>query len=94
MNGPGDQFLARAALAGDQHRQVVALHPLDLLDHARHGRARGEEAGDHRFERSIERPSGGHGRRSIAGRAQRVSLAGDGRNHADPAHHGMSNRTR
>src|SRR5215470_3561946 len=32
VNRAGDELLARAALAGDQHRQVVALQALNLLD--------------------------------------------------------------
>ncbi len=34
VNGPRDQLLARAALASDQHREVVALQPLDLVGDA------------------------------------------------------------
>ena len=45
MDGPGDQLLARAALAGDEHRQVVALQPLNLVDHTVHGGAGAYEAG-------------------------------------------------
>src|SRR5438876_7377785 len=31
VNGAGDELLAGAAFARDQHRQVVALHALNLL---------------------------------------------------------------
>ena len=51
---PGDQLLARAALAGDEHGQLVALQPLDLLDDARHRRACREKPGKKRFERSVD----------------------------------------
>ena len=38
MNGPGDQFLARAALAVDQDRGVAFGHPADRLVDLLHGR--------------------------------------------------------
>ena len=40
-----DQFLASAAFAGDEHRQIVPLQALDLIDDAMHGRARAQEPG-------------------------------------------------
>ena len=54
MDGARDQFLAGAALAGDQHRQIVALHPLNLIDDARHRGAGAEKPGQQRLERSID----------------------------------------
>ena len=47
------ELLAGAALAGDEHGQVVALQPLDLIGHAVHRRARAEEAGQQRLERAL-----------------------------------------
>ena len=55
VNGARDQLLARAALAGDQHGQVVALQPLNLLDDARHRGAGAEESRQQRLERAIDR---------------------------------------
>ena len=54
VNRPGDQLLAGAALARDEHGQVVALQPLNLLDDARHRGARRQEAGQQRLERSVD----------------------------------------
>jgi len=50
VNRARDQLLAGAALSRDQHRQVVPLQPLDLLDDAGHGGARGEESRQQRLE--------------------------------------------
>ena len=39
MNGPGDQLLAGAAFAGDQHRGIGRRDQRDALEHLLHGRA-------------------------------------------------------
>ena len=66
-----DQLLAGAALAGDQHGQVVALQPLDLLDDAAHRGAGAEEAGQQRLERALDRRR--RRRRAPAARAPRTA---------------------
>ena len=38
MDGPGHQFLASAALAGDQHGRLERRGPADLIEHVLHGR--------------------------------------------------------
>ena len=53
MDGPRDQLLARAALAGDQHREVVALQALNLVDDAVHRGAGADESGQQRLERPL-----------------------------------------
>ena len=88
-----DELLAGAALAGDQHGQVVALQPLNLFDDARHRGAGGEEAGQQRLERAIDGQSDGR-RRAIARGAQREALARDGGNHPQAPHHRMADRPR
>ena len=50
-----DEVLAGAALARDQHREIVALQPLNLLDDALHRGARADEAREQRLERTFER---------------------------------------
>jgi hypothetical protein len=44
MNRARNQLLAGAALTGDEHREVVALQPLYLVDHARHCGAGAKES--------------------------------------------------
>src|SRR5258708_22723063 len=39
MNGPSDQFLSRAALAGDEHTGVARGHQRNPLEDDLHGRA-------------------------------------------------------
>ncbi|OPZ81926.1 MAG: hypothetical protein BWY77_00417 [bacterium ADurb.Bin431] len=46
MEGAGDQLLARAGLAGDQHRQGRRGDGLDILKDAAHGRAVGDDGGE------------------------------------------------
>ena len=77
--GPGvnrarDEVLAGAALAGDEHGEVVALHALNLLGDALHGGARADESGQQRLERSLEHAAGRLGR-TVAGGAEIESLA-------------------
>ena len=78
VNRARDELLAGAALAGDQHRQVVALQPLDLLDDALSSRRwrRGIPAAAARAMRSTARRPTADG--PIARRAQREALARDG----------------
>ena len=94
VNRPRDQLLARPALAGDEHGEVVALHPLNLLDDARHRGAGGQEPGQQRFARLIEDVETADRRLALARRAERESLTGDRGDHAQPAHHGMADRPR
>ena len=56
MDRAGDQVLARAALAGDQHGQVVALQALDLIGYALHRGAGADEPGKQRLERPLDEP--------------------------------------
>ena len=49
VDGPGDQFLARAALAGDQHWKALVGDTADGLVHFLHGRA----AADNGFAREV-----------------------------------------
>ena len=85
VDGAGDELLAGSALAGDEHRQVVALQPLNLLDDARHRGARRQEAGQQRLERPVGGRADGAGR-SVARGAQREALTRDGRDHPEPPH--------
>ena len=62
VDGARDQLLAGAALAGDQHRQVVALQPLNLIDDARHRGAGAEESRQQRLERALDRADVGRAR--------------------------------
>ena len=89
VNRARDQLLAGAALAGDQHREVVALQPLDLIDHACHRGAGAEEARQQRLERAF---GGGvdRGRRPIAHAAQIEPLPRHGRHHAHAAQQRMA----
>ena len=87
-----DQLLAGAALAGDQHREVVALQPLDLIDDAGHHGAGAEESGQQRFERPF-RGRVDHGGWTIAHAAQIEALARDRRHHANAAQERMAQRT-
>ena len=93
VNRARDELLAGAALAGDEHRQIVALQPLDLLDDARHGGARRQEPRQQRLERAVRGRTDRAGG-SVARRAERESLPRDGRDHPQPAHHGMADRSR
>jgi hypothetical protein len=43
VDRPGDEFLAGAALAGNQHRHVLPGHPPDRLVHLAHGRAKADQ---------------------------------------------------
>ena len=52
MNRARDQLFAGSALAGDQHGQVVALQPLDLIDDTIHRGTGADESGQERFERA------------------------------------------
>ena len=47
VDGPGDQFLAGAALAGDQHGDVLGRDAADGLVHLAHGRAGAENGALH-----------------------------------------------
>jgi hypothetical protein len=85
MNRTGDEVLARAAFAGDQDREVVTLHTLNLIAQARH---RGAGADESREER-LERPFVGHLDRlagAVAQAAQLEALSSDVRKHAEPPH--------
>ena len=84
MDGACDEFLARAALTGDEHGEVVALQTLNLVDHAVHHRTRREEAWQQRFERPVDRGTGWR-RRAVARRAEREALARHGRKHVQAA---------
>ena len=93
VNGPRHQFLAGAALTGDQHRQVIALQSLDLINDLVHRGAGAEEAWQQRLEWTL----GGRvdrRRRPVADAAQVEALARDRRHHPDPAPQRMSQRVR
>ena len=74
MNRARDEILAGAALAGDEHGQIVALHPLDLIGDALHRGAGADEPGQQRLERTLD---GARGRfdRTLARAAQIEALA-------------------
>ena len=78
------EVFTRAALAGDQDGEVVALHALDLLEHPIHRGAGADEPWEQRVERSLadrlERL-----RRTVAQPAQFEALTSNGREHAQPA---------
>ena len=79
VNRARDQLLAGAALAGDQHGQVVALQPLDLLDDAGHRGAGAEKPGQQRLERRDRRPgpagAGGRSRAAHSAKPCRATAA-------------------
>ena len=85
MDGARDEVLAGAALARDQHRQVVALQPLNLFGDAVHRRARADEAGKQRLERPLVALFDGL-RRALARAAQLEPLARHRGEHAQPPH--------
>ena len=85
VNRARHELLAGSALAGDQHGEVVALHPLDLLDDAVHRGAGGQEPGQQRLERSIDRRGRPPPSMAIARGAQREPLARDRGNHSRAA---------
>src|SRR5207247_9713382 len=68
MDGSRDELFASAAFARDQHRQIVALHALNLFNDARHGGAGREKPGNEWLERSLDGDPCGLDR-SLAGRA-------------------------
>ena len=88
-----DELLAGAALAGDEHGEVVALQPLNLLDDARHRGAGGEKSGQQRLERPID---GGSGAARPSGRARRRArtLPRHGGDHAQAPHDRVADRPR
>src|SRR6185295_1514888 len=61
VNRARDEILARTALAGDQHGEVVALQPLDLIGDLLHRRARADEAREERLELPLDGPRGRFG---------------------------------
>src|SRR4029453_3979131 len=52
MNRARNEILARAALAGDEHGQVVSLESLNLVGQPIHRRSSTDEPWEKRFERS------------------------------------------
>ena len=79
VDRPRDELLAGSAFARDQDGQIVALQAVNLFDHARHRRARAEEARQQWFQRVI---GGGPGcARAVARGTQRETLASDRGNH-------------
>ena len=94
VDGARDELLAGAALAGDQHRQVVALQPLNLLDDARHRGAGRQEARAAAARATDRRPGRRRPRRAVARRAQRESLPRDGGDHPQAPHDRMADRPR
>ena len=93
MNRARDQLLAGAALAGDQHGEVVALQPLNLIDDPVHRGAGADEAGQQRLERALDVRLR-RGRAALARAAQFEALAGDGGHHLHPPHHRVPRRPR
>ena len=79
MNRARDEVLAGAALAGDQHGQVVPLQALDLLDDAVHGGAGADEPGQQRLERTLVdllgRPARGRSRAPHSSKPWRATAA-------------------
>ena len=93
VDRPRDQLLAGAALAGDQHGEVVALQPLNLLDDALHRRAGAQEPRQQRLERAVDGEVR-RGDRPIARAAELEPLPRDRRDHAQSAHDRMAERPR
>ena len=93
VNRAGDELLAGAALAGDQHREVVALQPLNLIDHPVHRGAGADEAGQQRLERPLDARLR-RGGAALARAAQLEALAGDGGHHLHAPHHRVPRGTR
>ena len=58
VDRPRDEVLAGAALAGDEHREVVALHALNLLGDALHRGAGADKSRQQRLERSLQDAAG------------------------------------
>jgi len=48
VDGPRDDLLAGAALAGDQHGGIAVTQVLDQVEDAQHGRRAGDDAADRR----------------------------------------------
>ena len=85
VDGARDEILAGAALAGDQHGQVVALQPLDLIGDALHRGAGADESRQQRLERPLDvrrrRPRAA----ARAPRTDRIPGAATARDRAQPA---------
>ena len=81
MNGARNQFFSSSALARDQHRQIVALQPLDWIDDALHRGAGANKAGHERLERSLGRCVGRE-RWSLPGAAEIKALPCDRGHHS------------
>ncbi len=93
VDGARDELLARAALARDEHGEIVAPQTLNLFDETRHRGTGREKPRQERLERSIQ----GDGRRThgtVPRRAERESLPRDGSDHAKTPHHRVTDRTR
>ena len=82
VDGSRDQLFADAALAGDQHRELVALQPLNVLDDAHHGGAGAEEPGHQGLEGLLV-DDFRRGRRTLACRAQVEPLGGNRGDHPE-----------
>ena len=84
MNGARHELFARAALAGDEHREVVPLQALDLFHHAHHGGAGAQEARKQRLERLLV-DDFRRRRGALARGAEVEALSGDGGDHLEAA---------
>src|SRR5688572_5653048 len=78
-----DEVLARAALAGDEHRQRLPLHALNLIGHAGHGGAGADESRQQRLERALAPLLLAGLGRPFAEAAQLEALAGHGGQQAE-----------
>ncbi len=83
VDRPRDEILAGAALAGDEHREVVALHALNLIGDALHRGARADKSRQERLERPLEDAARRLGR-AIAGGAEIEPLPQHGAERAEP----------
>ena len=88
MNGARDEVLAGAAFARDEHHQVMALQPLNLIGDAIHRGARADEPGEQRLERARAARLRGVAA-AVARAAQLESLAGDDGEHAETPRGGV-----
>jgi hypothetical protein len=93
MDRTRDELLPGAALARDEHRQVVPLEPLNLLDNSRHRGAGGQKSWQQWLQGAVDLRAD---RRigPVERRTKGITLAGHGDDHPQSPHHRMSQRTR
>ena len=93
VNGEGDKLFAGSAFTGDQHREVVALKPLNLLDDPRHDGTRAQKSRQQRLEQTIHGCIDGSGR-SVARGAEGKALTRHRYDHSQSPHDRVADRPR